>query len=379
MAVRNESLFVSQLLGFWRWVKVFFGIVVVVFALSILLQVVTFVRMAYDVHPAVGWATGIGVVAGLGLLIGAPIAAYLRTPKVVEPPNVADPDAPTARDLQSIVDYLDRVLVHAESNPALAETREKIPAARADLSQFRSRIKPMTGAEGQALDREICAWSDRVLGPIWKPIDRQVERLIYSEAVNVGVATAISPNGTLDAYLMLWRSTNLIAQIAAIHYGRPGLFGTLAVCRDVAAATAVAGSIQSVSDSLGNIAMHSIGGATGMLAGPVSEGITNALVLTRIGYLAEARCKSYRAWSPSQQRHALMTALSATKRVAFGLSTEIVRKAGVGLGAVAEAAAAGMAAMAGGAVDRVGTAAGKVADTVAGWGANAKARFFGGR
>ena len=114
-----------------------------------------------------------------------------------------------------------------------------------------------------------------------------------------------------------------------------------------------------------------------MLAGPVSDGITNALVLTRIGYLADARCKSYRAWSPSQQRHALMTALSATKRVALGLTTEILRKAGVGIGAVAEAAAAGMAAAATGAVDRIGAAAGTVANTVAGWGANAKARFFG--
>jgi putative membrane protein len=378
MAVRNESLFVSQLLAVWRWIKIFAGVVVVVFALSILLQVVTFVRMAYDVHPAVGWAVGIGVVAGLGLLIGAPIATYLRTPKVVQPPTIAEPDAPTAGDLHAIVNYLDRVLCHAESNPAFAETRDKIPAARAELSTFRSRIRPMTGVEGQALDREIAAWSEGTLGPIWKPVNKQVERLIYSEAVNVGVATAISPNGTLDAYLMLWRSTNLIAQIATIHYGRPGLFGTLAVCRDVAAATAVAGTIQSVSDSLGNIAMHSVGGAAGVLAGPVSEGITNALVLTRIGYLADARCKSYRSWSPSQQRHALMTAIGATKRVALGLSTEIMRKAGVGLGAVAEAAAAGVAAVAGGAVDRAGAAVGVVANTVAGWGAHAKARFFGG-
>ena len=377
MAVRNESMFVSQLLAFWRSVKIAASVVIVIFALSILLQVVTFVRTAYDMHPAAGWLVGIGVVAGLGLLIGVPIAAYLRTPKVVDPPYVADPEAPTARDLYSIVDYLDRVLVHAAGNPAFAETRDKVPAARTELADFRNRIRPMTGAEGQALDREIAAWSERTLGPIWKPVNKMVERLIYQEAVTVGVATAISPNGTLDAYLMLWRSSNLIAQIATIHYGRPGLFGTLAVMRDVAAATAIAGTIQSVSDSLGNIAMHSVGGAAGMLAGPVSDGITNALVLTRIGYLADARCKSYRAWSPSQQKHALMTALSATKRVALGLTTEILRKAGVGIGAVAEAAAAGMAAAATGAVDRLGAAAGTVANTVAGWGANAKARFFG--
>jgi len=378
MAAPNESVFISQLIGVWRWIKIFASVVVVVFALSILLQAVTFVRMAYETNAVLGWVVGIGVVAGLGLLIGAPIAKYIKTPRVVEPPKVSDPEAPTAGDLRAVVGYLDAVLVHAEKNPHFAETREKIPAARVELAAFRDRIRPMTGTEGQVLDREIAIWADRTLGPIWKPVDRLVERLIYQEAVTVGVATAVSPNGTLDAYLMLWRSTNLIAKIAEIQYGRPGIFGTLAVCRDVAAATAVAGTIQSVTDSLGNIAMHSIGGATGMLAGPVSEGITNALVLTRIGYLADARCKSYRAWSRTQQKHALISALGATKKVALGLSTEIVRKAGVGLGAVAEAAAAGMAAVASGAVDRVGAAAGVVANTVAGWGAHAKARFFGG-
>jgi putative membrane protein len=379
MAAPNESVFLSQLAGVWRWLKIFAGVIVVVFSLSILLQAVTFVRMAYDVNPAFGWLAGVAVVAGFGMLIGVPIAKYLKTPKVVEPPKISDPEAPTASDLFAIVGYLDAALVRAERNPYFAETREKIPAARSDLNGFRSRISSLTGAEGQALDREIAAWAERTLGPIWRPADREVERVIYSEAVNVGVATAVSPNGTLDAYLMLWRATNLVAKVAEVHYGRPGIFGTLAVCRDVAGATAVAGTIQSVTDSLGNIAMHSIGGATGMLAGPVSEGITNALVLTRIGYLAQNRCKSYKAWGPTQQRNALVNALGATKKVALGLSTEIVRKAGVGLGAVAEAAAAGVIAVAGGAADRVGAAAGVVANTVAEWGANAKARFFAGR
>src|SRR5262249_55202331 len=162
-------------LGLWRWVKIIGGVAVGVFALSILLQVVTLVRMAHDVHPWVGWAAGFGVVSGLGLLIGAPIAAYLRTPKVVEPPDVAEPECPTTRDRHASVSYPDNVLVHAERNPAFSETREKIPAARTELSGFRSRIRPMTGAEGQALDREIAAWSERVLGSIWKPVDKQVE------------------------------------------------------------------------------------------------------------------------------------------------------------------------------------------------------------
>src|SRR5687768_16244784 len=179
MAAPNESVFVSQLMGVWRWLKIFASVVVIVFALSILLQAVTFVRMAYETNAILSWAVGVGVVAGLGLLIGAPIAKYIRTPRVVEPPKVSDPEAPTASDLRAVVGYLDAVLVHAEKNPHFAETREKIPAARQELVVYRDRIRPMTGAEGQILDREIAAWADRTLGPIWKPVDRLVERHIY--------------------------------------------------------------------------------------------------------------------------------------------------------------------------------------------------------
>jgi hypothetical protein len=215
------------------------------------------------------------------------------------------------------------------------------------------------------------------MAPIWRPVEKRVEETIYSEAINVGVATAISPNGTLDAYVMLWRATKLVSRIAELHYGRPGLLGTGAVIRDVAIATAAAGYIQKVTDSLGHVALHSIGGFTGVVAGPAVEGVTNALVLTRIGYLAQARCRSFRTWSPVQQRSALLTAISATQRVALGLSGEILRKVGVGVGAVAGAAVSTVANVAEAAAEKIGAATSSMVLAATGFGNSIKQRFFG--
>jgi hypothetical protein len=239
------------------------------------------------------------------------------------------------------------------------------------------RVKSCSDDDASKLNEELSQWAKKTLTPIWEPVEQRVERMIYEEALKVGVATAVSPNGTLDAYLMLWRSANLIGEIAALHYGRPGLLGTARIGRDVAIAVAVAGTIQSVTDSLGNLAMHSIGGAAGFLAGPLTEGATNALVLTRIGYLAQARCRAYREWNQETQTQALMGALSATKKIALGLTAEIARKAGVGLGAVAGAVGSGVAAAAETAADHVAAAAQAAFQTANQWGSSLKSRIFG--
>ena len=137
---------------------------------------------------------------------------------------------------------------------------------------------------------------------------------------------------------MLWRSVNLVSRLAVLYYGRPGFWGTLAICRDVSIATALAGYLQNVTDSLGNLLAKSLGGVTGVVAGPLVEGTTNALVLVRIGYIAKERCRSFRQWDVSTRRSALLRALKATQKVAVGLTTEVLRQVGGGLGAMAGAA-----------------------------------------
>ncbi|MFO0948731.1 MAG: hypothetical protein U1D30_22875 [Planctomycetota bacterium] len=92
-----------------------------------------------------------------------------------------------------------------------------------------------------------------------------------------------------------------------------------------------------------------------MIAGPAVDGVTNGLVLIRIGYLAKERCRSFRQWDAQTQTSALGNALNATQKVAVGLTMEILRQVGGKLGAVAGLVASG-----------VGSAAGKLGSATEG-------------
>ena len=231
----------EQAVRAWQWGKWAFAAVAATFALMTLAQAWNLVHAAWTVHPACGVAVALALLSAMGWLVGRPLAAYLRRPKVAEPPTLPEDRPPTPQELRRVVKYLGRALVAAEANPELAETRKLLAPARVELAAWDAKLAAAPADQGAALERELAKWCDRSMDPIWAPADAKAEQAIHAEALNIGLATALSPNGTLDAYLMLWRATHLASRIAELHYGRPGFVGSLCICRDVAVATAVAG------------------------------------------------------------------------------------------------------------------------------------------
>lgn len=328
-----------------------------VLAFMLFVETAHIYSLAAGIHPWLGMATL--VMAGIAVaLIVMPIRQFLAMPKVVEPPKVPARDQVGIRHLRNEVQYLDRYLANCDRNPAFADKHETILRARADLSGLRKRLDAATENQAADYDKELSVWSQTKMTTILAEVDERADRMIYQEALAVGVATAASPNGTLDAFVMLWRSVRLVSQLSVLYYGRPGVLGTLLVVRDVSVATAMAGFLQNVTDSLGNLLARALGGVTGVVAGPAVDGVTNALVLIRIGYLARERCRSFRQWDQQTQKSALVRALAATQKVAVGLATEIFRRAGGTLSVVAGQVAGGMATVAGGAADRLANVAG---------------------
>jgi hypothetical protein len=367
----------GQLLRMLRIVKWAAGALAVLFLVLLAQPAIALVHAASGVHPALGWTVGIALGAGLAALVGVPAVKYWRAPRIVVPPALPEDRPPTPKELARTVRWLEALLGNGARHPLLASERGPIASAQEELRQFGEKLRTAAAADGDRLHHELAEWSERTLPPIWRPIEEEAERLIHEEAITVGIATALSPNGTLDAFVMVWRSSRLVSRLAALNYGRPGLRGTFLVLRDVAIATAAAGYMQSVSESLGNLILHTLGGVTGLIAGPAVDGVTNALVLTRIGYLAQARCRALQRWTPKVRKNALLSALAATQRVALGLTSEIFRKAGVGLGTVAGAAASTVARAAESAAGRIGSAAEAAIDTAAGWTSSLKKRLFG--
>jgi hypothetical protein len=350
-----------------RWLKLIVYGTVGFFALLVVTETAHVYRLASDVSPWLGYVW-LGVVLGGFILVGVPAYRFLQMPRVVQPPRLPTADELRPEHIKSEVRYLEAYLDNCARNSELADKREEIGRARRELADLGRRLGQVPANQVAVAGRELGEWSARVFRNLLGDLDRKAERVIYQESLAVGLATAASPNGTLDAFVMLWRSVNLVARLATLYYGRPGVWGTLAVCRDVSMATAMAGYMQNISESLGNLVAKSIGGVTGVVAGPAIDGATNALVLIRIGYLAQERCRSFRQWDTATRGSALVSALTATQRVAVGLTTEILRQVGSGLTAAASVAATGVAQAAAGAVNRISTVAESALQAAVGFG-----------
>lgn len=318
-------------------------------------------QTAAAIHPLAGVGSLLLMGAGITLVI-IPAREFFRMPVAVRPPAIPSRGAMNLGHLAAEIRYLDRYLSNCRRNPEFASKTRAIDAARTQLAQLLARSQASPPPSVDPFDVELTAWVKATIPPILSDLDRKADRLIYQESLTVGLATAASPNGTLDAFVMLWRGVRLVSQLASLYYGRPGLWGTLAICRDVSVATAFAGYLQNVTDSLGTVLARSAGGMAGLAAAPAVDGVTNALVLIRIGYLARERCRSFRQWDTAEQRSALITALAATQKVAVGLTTEILRQATSRLGQAAGAMAGGIGRAGAVAADKMGIAVSVVVD-----------------
>ena len=346
----------AQLHRLLWWLKVFLYAVCGFSLLLLVGQTVLLYQWAANIQPLFGYAVVVLIIGALGLVLW-PAYQFLQIPRVVRPPAIPDRQHLRIHHLRREASYLDDYLGNCQRNPGLASKSREVQQARTELAAFAAKAR--SAAEGQLdeLSQELSQWTERHLPAILTDIDSKADRLIYQESLAVGLATAASPNGTLDAFFMLWRSVNLISRLALLYYGRPGLWGTLAICRDVSVAAALAGYLQNVTDSLGGLIAKTVGGVGGVVAGPAIEGVTNGLVLIRIGYLARERCRAIRKWDTQNRQSAILASLSATQKVAVGLSTEILRQVGSGLGAVVGKAASGMSNAAGAVADGMSTAA----------------------
>lgn len=339
IAVADDATSASQ--GLWRhvqwlarWLKVSLTVVTAIALAFLALEAVRMYQTLSGIHPALGFASLVALGVGVALVL-LPARRFLLTPRVVEPPPLPLDGRLTARQLAAELRYLDRYLANCARNPAFTSEQASIERARRELAVLSAESRSVPEGSVAIFGEKLTAFHSRSMDPVLRTVDDRADRTIYQEALAVGLATAVSPNGVLDAFVMLWRSVKLVSEMGVLYYGRPGLLGSLAICRDVSMAVAAAGYMQNLSETLGAVLAKTLGGWGGLVAGPAVDGITNALVLIRIGYLAKERCRSYRRWDAAARQSAVLTAVTMTQKVAYGLSAEILRQIGWSVTAVA--------------------------------------------
>jgi uncharacterized membrane protein YcjF (UPF0283 family) len=287
-----------------------------------LAEVLNVFRMLAAVHPLLGWLFVAAVAILLISLVGIPAVRFLSLSAVAIPPKMPDDRTDvTHKNLTKRLNYLARYLRGLRRNPLLAESVAEIDS----VIETVKKLKRNSGKAGNPLFedvlKEIEALEREKVEKLLRPLDQKVDKAVYSEALSVGVATAVSFNGTMDALIILWRNMNMISKIGKTYYGRPGPLGVLRILGDVLAASLAGAYLQNLSEFAGGALANWLGSLAGVIAGPVVDGTANALVTLRVGYLAKARCRSFRAWTPASRRDIFRACFEAARKQ----SREVVR------------------------------------------------------
>ncbi|MDF1701180.1 MAG: DUF697 domain-containing protein [Planctomycetota bacterium] len=302
---------------------------VMVFLLA--MQVADIYGFFADIH----WTAGVGFLAvvavGMWWFIGRPLLAFLRVPAVLKPPVLPPLAERRAKHLHKHLLFVERYLESLLTNPEWDGAPQDVHDALARCRLLREETADADRSQVAALSGEVRKLEQETVERLLEPLDRKARQVIRQEALGVGIATAVSWNGTIDAFLVLWRNANLCSRIARIYYGRPGARGTLSILRDVSAATIASAYLQDLSEAAGSALSGIFGKTVGALGGPLLDGGLNAVATLRIGYVTKARCRAFSAWTEATRGQALKGAFSEAATFSKEVVGEVIRTVGGGL------------------------------------------------
>jgi putative membrane protein len=284
-----------------------------------------------DLNPWLGAAFLLAFFAALGWFVLRPVYLFLRMPAALKPPALPAIGERTSADLARHLLFVERYLGSLPQNPEWDGDPVAVDAAIERVRALREEAAHADTVEVAALSHRIRRLEEETVARLLAPLDTKVRTVIRQEALGVGIATAVSWNGTVDAFIVLWRNCNLISRIARIYYGRPGARGTLAILRDVSAAVIAGAYLQDLSEAAGSALGGVFGKTAGALGGPLLDGGLNGVATLRIGYVAKARCRSFTAWNETSRAQAMKGAFKEAALQSKDLVGEIIRTVGGGL------------------------------------------------
>lgn len=316
---------------------------VVIAFLVVVGQGYLFYRLFDDLHPVAGYAYIAVLTLALIWVVARPVAAFLSVPAAARPPDILiDPKAPEPDAIAARLRYDVRYLQMLAANPEVQAERAAIDAGIAKGRKLAAKAARTDLKDVHGLSAELETFEREHVEALLAPLDKKVNQIIHSEAVGVGVATALSMNGTVDAFIVLWRNANLIARISKIYFGRPHLTGSLRILRDVAAIVVAARALEDVTDITGDLIGSLLGRMGGLIAGPVMDGGINAMMTLKLGYLAKRRCRSFKGWTAVQASAISEEALEDVKKESGSVISDLLKRTG---GLTAQAARAAEMAM----------------------------------
>ena len=323
--------FARVLSGLFRFVRGASYVLIALLGAFLAFRVAEFWRFFHDMHPLAGAAFGVAFVLAFYFFIGRPVMRFLAMPQAMRPPALPPESERKPRHVVRHLAFVERYLAGLPENPHWEGSRTELTEGLAATRALREEAGSLSESDVQAFAPRIRELEKRHVRRLLEPLDKQAREVIRHEALATGVATAVSWNGTMDAFLVLWRSCNLASRVARIYYGRPGVRGTLSILRDVSAATLASAYLQDISQMAGGTLGGAFGKTAGAVAGPLLEGGLNAVALLRIGYVTQARCRAFQAWTERGRMEAVQGALREAGLHTKELVADVVRTVGGGI------------------------------------------------
>lgn len=327
----------------WQKIKLVGSLIIVLGFLIVVGEGFLLFQTFWELHPVFGLLF-LGTVSGLlYYLVGRPLLSFFSTPVMAEPPSVHfDSDVPTADTLEARLKFDVKYLKAMRANPALSDRKSEIAESILMAQAMLERAKVADMAAAKAMVAEIVSFEKEHIETRLAGIDASVDRMIHNEAVAIGVATAVSMNGTIDAFIVLWRNANLVSKVARAYFGRPHLKGSLLILRDVAGVVVMARVLEDVTEVTGEVIGSLLGRMGGLVAGPVMDGGINAMMTLKLGYLAKQRCRSFETWTPEVSRSISAKVLQRVKAESGSVASDLLKKVGGITSVAAKAASATM-------------------------------------
>jgi hypothetical protein len=288
-------------------------------------------RFFAGIHPALGWVFLAAVLAAIAWFIGRPVVRFLRVPLALKPPRLPELPERAPRHLVKHLHFVERYVLALPKNPEWGGTAAEAEAVAAQCRALRERAERATPSDLPALTQDLAILERRGVGGLLATLDVKATAIIRAESLGVGIATAVSLNGTVDAFLVLWRNCNLVSRLANLYYGRPGARGSLSILRDVSVATLASAYLQDLSDAAGSAIGGVLGKTAGVFAPAVLDGAMNAVITARIGYLAKARCRAFSAWTERTRAQVVRDVAVEAASITTGVVSDIVKAVGGGL------------------------------------------------
>ena len=150
-------------------------------------------------------------------------------------------------------------------------------SARADILRERISSSHDYSAIYKELDEDVL-----------EVIDQEAQRRIKVASAQAALSTAISPLAILDAAIVIWRGVRLTKEIATLYGFKPGWISTIVLLKQGAFTIFFVGAAELATEYVNAASESTVVSKLSMSAG---EGISNGILLARIGYGVMAACR----------------------------------------------------------------------------------------